>query len=50
MDPEVLQKTKSVSKDNRPLESFWQLELYRVMRQILPTNADDISESETVCQ
>ena len=36
MDPDILQKTESLGSHDKRLERCWQMELYRVILDILP--------------
>lgn len=36
MDPAILRKTESLGSDDKRLERCWQMELYRVVLDLLP--------------
>lgn len=36
MDPDILQRTESLASNEKRLERCWQMELYRVLLDILP--------------
>lgn len=49
MDPVILQKIDSSDSKGRPLERCWQMELYRVVLELLPRGRVVSPDVGTVC-